>query len=226
MSPPKCRFMTKIYHPNIDKLGRICLDILKGTFEPWTVPQSSWCMFIFHSFGTFLYTIIWLFQTSGVPRCRSGRCCCPSKRFFRPRTPTILWRTTLPKPGRLTKRPPSRLLKSGHRDLRCEIRRFASRVESLTRRFHRSEERSLSLLTFVTMGKFGFSSQFAKEIVLGPTFDWPIKRVLSREDSFKNCQNLARPLVKTIKFLSLNCTALFRARKRLFVQKFYFSILS
>ncbi len=30
MAPPKVRFMTKLYHPNIDKLGRVCLDILKG----------------------------------------------------------------------------------------------------------------------------------------------------------------------------------------------------
>jgi ubiquitin-conjugating enzyme E2 N len=33
MAPPKVRFMTKLYHPNIDKLGRICLDILKGDYQ-------------------------------------------------------------------------------------------------------------------------------------------------------------------------------------------------
>ena len=32
--PPKARFLTKIYHPNIDKIGRICLDILKENH--WT----------------------------------------------------------------------------------------------------------------------------------------------------------------------------------------------
>lgn len=34
MSAPKVRFLTKVYHPNIDRLGRICLDILKGKKMP------------------------------------------------------------------------------------------------------------------------------------------------------------------------------------------------
>ena len=34
--PPRCRFLTPLYHPNVDSHGRICLDTLKSP------PAGSW----------------------------------------------------------------------------------------------------------------------------------------------------------------------------------------
>merc|ERR1712176_242422 len=34
MHPPSVRFLTPVFHPNVDNLGRICLDILAHKWSP------------------------------------------------------------------------------------------------------------------------------------------------------------------------------------------------
>jgi len=43
MEPPKACFLTKIYHPNIDDQGQICLNILNGRFNPSNSTVVSKC---------------------------------------------------------------------------------------------------------------------------------------------------------------------------------------
>ena len=46
MAAPKVRFMTEIYHPNVDRMGRICLDILKGKYclSPYAILLCPFCL--------------------------------------------------------------------------------------------------------------------------------------------------------------------------------------
>jgi ubiquitin-conjugating enzyme E2 T len=53
--PPRVRFLTPIYHPNIDSDGRICLDTLKMQ------PQGTWSPSV--NINTLLLTIRMLMQT-------------------------------------------------------------------------------------------------------------------------------------------------------------------
>ena len=56
MSAPKVRFITKIYHPNIDKEGHICLNILREDWRPVLNLQSIITGLIFLFLVGFLFS--------------------------------------------------------------------------------------------------------------------------------------------------------------------------
>ena len=52
MAPPKVRFMTKIYHPNIDKHGNINLETLTGGWmNNWTMSHITYVDLLMGSFS-------------------------------------------------------------------------------------------------------------------------------------------------------------------------------